>query len=272
MHRVPLILFLSILMGCASSSSTRPHNFKQESSRSVFLPSEETETKMGHATDALIQQEFVLLDDSEIGLRVDAITGRLLERVEERKIDYRFHVLNHNDLNAFSAPGGYVYITYGLLRLAESEEEVAAILAHEIAHVENRHQMKSYRSAQTAQLLLNAAAIGLSLSTGGDASSHARQLGPLGALIVLNTFSRFQETEADDDALYLLRRAGYNPSGLWTILERIYEEKEKGKWQENVPSIFLTHPPTLARIKRIRDKTQTEEPPPRLTVDEKNKG
>lgn len=257
------------MAGCATTDGREA---TQGQSRSVFLPSEESEIKMGHATDALIQQEFVLLDDSELGQRVKAIGDRLLGSMERRKIDYRFRILNHNDLNALSAPGGYIYITYGMLRLAESEEEVAAILAHEIAHVENRHHMQSYRSVQTAQLLLNAASIGLSLSVGGDTSSYIRQLGPLGVLIVINTFSRVQETEADDDALYLLRRAGYNPGGLWTILERIYKEKEKGKWSEHIPSIFLTHPPNPARIKRIRDRIQAGEPLSRVTVHEKLKG
>lgn len=215
---------------------------------------------MGNAVDAVVQQQFVLLDDDEVGRRVSAIGNRLLASAQGRDIPYRFRVINHNDLNAFSGPGGYVYVTYGMLRLAQNEDEVAAVIAHEIAHVAKRHQMKFYRTTQTSQLILNAASIGLSLSQGENAGSWIDQYGPFAALIINNTFSRQQEYEADDGALYLLNQAEYDRHSFVTILRRMYEEKEREKEGEYVPSIFLTHPPTLDRIRRIENKIKSQTP------------
>ncbi len=229
---------------------------EEKAGQSVLLPQTETEVKMGYAVDAYVQQNFVFLDDETLQQRIDEMGHRLLQATPSRNIAYRFRVINHNDLNAFSVPGGFIYITYGMLRLAQTENEVAGLLAHEIAHVEHRHHMKNHRSCQALSAVLNSTVLGLSMmgGTAGNGTQYASNLGPLAALVTLNTFRRSQETQADDYAVFLMEKAGFNPHGLSQILRRIYLEKDRKDELAELPSIFMTHPPNPSRIDRIENK------------------
>lgn len=255
-----VMLSVGMFSGCVSTNN--PTSALTESewqatkhSGKALLPSTESELKIGYAVDAYVQQNFVLLDDSQMTEKIREIQGKLLNAAPARNIAYRIRVLNHNDLNAFSAPGGFVYITYGMLRLMQTENEVAAILAHEIAHVEFRHQMKSYRGQQTAAVFLTGLSLGANfMGSQNGIAGYAQTLGPLGALISLNTFSRAQETQADDYAVRLLVKSGYDPHGLSQALRRIYLEKERIGEGSKLPTIFMTHPATSDRIAYIEQR------------------
>ncbi len=266
-----------IFSGCAGTNYTTKNisevNWQgAKTTRLALLPNVKNEVQMGYGVDAFVQQNFVLLDDPQLTQKLNQIGNRLLSSSNKRGIAYRFKIVNHNDLNAFSAPGGFVYITYGLLRLAQKEDEVAGILAHEIAHVEFRHQMKVLRTQQAAALLLGGASLGLN-AFGGQTSARALEtVGPIAMLVSLNTFSRTQETQADDYAIYLMIHAGYDPKSLAQILRRLYLEKDRKGELSKLPSIFVSHPPTPERIQRITSKTEqigTQNPiaKPYLAVD-----
>lgn len=223
--------------------------------KSWILPATENEIKIGNAVDAFAQQRFVMLDAPDIQAEIEVLGQKLLSASGSRPVPYRFKVININDINAFSAPGGFIYMMYGMLQLAQTKDEIAAVVAHEIAHVELRHHMKSYRSQQAVQLMMTASMVTLIVTGNDDIAKLVRQVGPIGAMIGLNTFSRSQEYAADDYAFLLLMRSGYDLRGFPEIFRRMERKRlESERNHTSMPTLFLTHPSLEARIRRLEKK------------------
>ncbi|MFH1940069.1 MAG: M48 family metallopeptidase, partial [bacterium] len=146
--------------------------------------------------------------------------------------------------NAFSIPGGYVYVTYDLFDYIQSDDELAGILAHEIAHVIHNHALKQTRDNTKFTLLTILAVL---LTREPDVGV----LGKLTTITLLNQYSREYEEEADLTATNLLIKAGYNPVGFLTFLERLYT-REMFK-PEIYLGIFQTHPETEDRINYVKN-------------------
>lgn len=153
-------------------------------------------------------------DDIEIGAYVAEIGGRLVKNSELPNQEFRFTVLNSPDVNAFALPGGYVYVTRGLLALANSEAEFAGVLAHEIGHVTARHAAQRYNRAIATSL--GTAILGAIVQ-----SSGVDQLAQLGGELYLKGFSREQEFQADTLGVRYMSRAGYNPEAQASFLRSL---------------------------------------------------
>jgi len=167
---------------------------------------------------------------------------------------FTFTVLDSPVVNAFALPGGYVYVTRGLLALAEDEAEVAAVLAHEIGHVAARHAAERQQAALGAQLGAAAATILGAVLLGDKAADLVAQLAGLGASAWLAGYSREQEREADRLAVRYLVRAGYDPAALARILSAL--EAWDGLRADlgeaggaKVPEFLSTHPRTPERVR-----------------------
>jgi len=164
---------------------------------------------------------------------------------------WHFGIMDTDEINAFAAPGGFVLISRGLLRCCPNEEAVAAVLAHEIAHVQHRHGLRAIRTgrwsgaAQTA-FIESARTLG-SAEVAALTSAMEDSIGDITDTLVNSGFSRRQEREADQSAITIMQRAGYNPRGLLLMLE------EMGKRLPDYPGGFgATHPSPVDRIRDIR--------------------
>lgn len=157
---------------------------------------------------------------------------------------FHFRILKVDGPNAFSIPGGYIYVTYDLFDHIQSDDELAGILAHEIAHIVHNHALKQTRD-NTKYSLLTILAV---LLTG---EPDVALLGKLTTITFLNQYRREYEEEADLTAAALLIRTGYNPVGFLTFLERLYTS-EMFKPELNL-GIFQTHPDTENRINYVKD-------------------
>lgn len=174
---------------------------------------------------------------------LDALTGRLVASVA---VPYHLQVSVRNStlVNAFALPGGRVVLLGGLLRSAQSPEEVAGVLAHELTHVLKRHATRNMIAQQGISLLLEAI-------TGGGFG------GSVGTALATLSYSRAAEEEADAGAVQLLERAGISTEGLATFFERLskeeasHESKDKGM-SFTVPNYLRTHPATEQRIAAVR--------------------
>ena len=177
------------------------------------------------APDRQAQHPQVLLqfggayDDPELQAYVTR-TGRQLVAVSELpKEEFTFTVLDSDVINAFALPGGYVYITRGLLALADDEAELAGVMAHEIGHVTARHSAQRYSRGALAQ---GGVAIGTILAGvlgGGAAAQLAQQAGGAGAQAYLAGYSRDQEFQADELGVRYLARGGYDPAAMSSFLD-----------------------------------------------------
>jgi predicted Zn-dependent protease len=198
---------------------------------------------------------FSIRDDIEIGRRsayeiehryrvyydprVDSIGRRLASRSSMPGLPWQFRVIDRRDVNAFALPGGYVYVTSGLLRAVRNDSELAGVLAHEITHVTLRHGTNQASKIILAQMPLQI----LSSALGGGAAGALARLGiSFGLNSLFLHYSRDAETQADIGAVQLMSRAGYNPYGLESFLSRL-----KGSGVE----FFSDHPNPSHRVERI---------------------
>lgn len=203
------------------------------------------EQKLGKKLSEDIEKKHDLVEDSQKNLLIRQIGNKLAKVSELKGMNYHFKILNIEGPNAFSIPGGYVYVTYDLFDFIQSDDELAGILAHEIAHVIHNHALKQTRD-NTKFTLLTILAV---LLTG---EPDVGVLGKLTTITLLNQYSREYEEEADLTAMDLLIKTGYNPVGFLTFLERLYA-REMFKPEVNL-GIFQTHPETENRINYVKDK------------------
>jgi Zn-dependent protease with chaperone function len=208
------------------------------------------EQKLGKKLSENIEKKYEVVEDLNQNSLITEIGNKLAKVSELKGMNYHFKILNIEGPNAFSIPGGYIYVTYDLFDYIQSDEELAGILAHEIAHVIHNHALKQTRDNTKFTLLT---ILGV-LLTG---EPNVAVLGKLTTITFLNQYSREYEEEADLTAINLLIKAGYNPVGFLTFLERLYA-REMFKPEVNL-GIFQTHPETENRINYVKDKLKERE-------------
>ena len=209
----------------------------------------ETEARLGYQEHQKIVPQFGgAYADPAIDAYVTGI-GNLLARTSEiPDLKFTFTVLDTPMVNAFALPGGYVYITRGLLALADNEAEVAGVLAHEIGHVTARHSAERYGQTMAANIL----GLGLGILLGGPVTD----LYGAAAGVALRSYSREQEYESDLLGVRYMSRAGYDPGAMATFLTRLLahgrlEAELRGQpGKADAFDIMQTHPRTAERIER----------------------
>lgn len=189
-------------------------------------------------------------EDARDAAYVSAVGAELTPHVRRTRMPYQFHVVESADVNAFALPGGQIYVLRGMLSFLTSEAELAAILGHEIAHVDLQHCVERYQYQQA----LNKAGVG-ELSLPLD----------LARMLVVIGYSQFQELEADDEGARLAVQAGYDPAAAEAVFARLESRwggvsrpqattpgGEIGQAMEQALSdYFSTHPRTAERTKRM---------------------
>src|SRR3546814_2090788 len=236
------LLLLPLRAACATAPGT---------GRTIFTGglSEEGEADLGRQEHPKVLALYGgSYDDAELNRYVSSIGNFLVQTSERPDLKFTFTILDTPVVNAFALPGGYVYITRGLLALATSEAEVAGVLGHEIGHVTARHTAERYGQTMAA----NIAGIGLGVLLGGPA---ARAGGTPGALLV-RSYSREQEFEADMLGGRYLARAGYDTGAMAGFLSQLQAHSQLEAALAGQPekadsfSITQTHPRTADRIER----------------------
>ncbi|MEE8248105.1 MAG: M48 family metalloprotease [Alphaproteobacteria bacterium] len=211
----------------------------------------EQEVEVGRQEHPKVVAEFGgVYDDPELGGYVAMIGGALVANSEQPRYAFTFTILNSPVINAFALPGGYVYVTRGLMALANSEAELAGVLAHEIGHVTARHPAQRYSRGVIANL-------GVTLLGILTDNPQVNQVAQIGGGLYLMRFSREEEYESDLLGVGYLSRTGYNPWGQARFLESLGAEHElaqklageegRGLYELD---FFSTHPRTSERVAR----------------------
>lgn len=212
-------------------------------------PSEEL--RLGAQLHQRLVAESALLDDRVVTGYVNEIGRSLLRAAPDAGFDYRFFVVVSDEINAFAGPGGYVYVNSGTLLAARNPAELAGVLAHEIAHVELRHVSDNVARQRAAVVARQAGVVAAGVAAGPAAASAASLLGGVASLAALNSFGREAEREADELAIEILPRAGYDPAGLLTFFETM-QESTRREGASAPPSFLSSHPATGERIAEVR--------------------
>jgi len=210
------------------------------------LLNERDELKLGAQLHREVTKKFNLTDT---GLeRVERIGQRCARASLRPNLTYKFHVIQSREINGFSLPGGHVYITTALLRLA-NDNELASVLAHEVGHVVARHSLKTLKKSKEYDDIANSLG-----DLTGVAGSVARDLGvALGQMVgagLLTVHSRDEEREADFLGVRAMPGAGFDPQGMITMFQKLQRIEEENA--DLLGSLFSDHPDAVERIDNTR--------------------
>ncbi|MCX6552017.1 MAG: M48 family metalloprotease [Acidobacteria bacterium] len=238
-------LLLAVLALPIGACATNPVTGKNEFS----LMTEAQEIQIGRDGDKELRAEMGVYDDAALQQYVEDVGMRLAQSSQRPNLPWHFAVVDVPDVNAFALPGGYVYITRGLLAYLGTEAEMAGVLGHEIGHVTARHAAQGYTRQIT---MLGSAAL---LSVLYPKAAPYAMAGAVGLSVLFLKYDRNQELQADRLGTEYSANVGWSPEGMEGVLQAISRlEGTTGKG--GVPNWLLTHPPTPDRIEKVDPSVQ----------------
>jgi predicted Zn-dependent protease len=261
MKKVGFLLLSSLavilVMLISSCATTGPGGQKD-----LILISTSQEISIGQEMDRQVRSSETVLADSawqeyitEIGQRIVAVSDR-------SDLPFQFVVIESDQVNAFAAPGGYVYFYTGLLREMNQEAELAAVMAHEISHVVGRHGIKRMQS-------IMGAAVVFQLALGGQ-SQDIQNLAGAALGIAMSGYSRSQENEADEFGTIYMARAGWDPRGMvamFNVLQSLHGERDLSFFE----MLSSSHPAIDDRINSVSSQISAMQPLPRSLLMDSNR-
>jgi len=213
------------------------------------------ERELGERFDHLVRSSMAVVEDPEIVVYVTSLVQRIAAHMPPQPWPVKVGVLRQNALNAFAGPAGHMFVFTGLIAYMENEDELAAVIAHELAHISQRHIAKRIEKAQIVSLaaILGTLAGVFLGSEGGQALAYGSQAASQTAML---KYSREDEREADDVGYQYLMAAGYSPEGM----VRSFDILRRKQWimGSNFPGYLSTHPGLSERIGYLEDRMATE--------------
>jgi predicted Zn-dependent protease len=244
-----LIVLALGVTGCAVNPAT--------GQRQLMLVSESQEIQMGQQSDPAVVAQYGLYPDEGLQTYIAGLGARLAARSERPELPWTFRLVDDPVINAFALPGGFIYVTRGILAYFNSEAELASVMGHEIGHVTARHSAHQMSQQQIAQVGLIAGVVFLP----EDWSNLALGVGGAGLQLLFLKFSRDDESQADDLGMRYLVRADYDARempGVYAMLARVSSAGSSGSaGAARMPEWLSTHPDPLNREQRMLQHLDT---------------
>lgn len=213
------------------------------------LVSVNDEIALGRQAQQQVRQEVPAVRDRTVSSYVSTLGRRIAARADGPRYPYSFDVANYREINAFALPGGPVWVHRGLIDAARNEAQLAGVIAHEVAHIANRHAAEQLTRGTFANV-----GLGLLASLLGDGT--AAQITKLGAgfaaQATMMKFGRDHEREADLKALRYMKTAGYDPRGMVEFLQVL--RQQQGRDPGSVRTFFSSHPAPAERVRRLEQE------------------
>ena len=227
----------------------------------------EDESRLGRMVMREIRETGALLEDPEVGEYIQTLGLRLSSLAQDGNRDFNFFVIRDPSINAFALPGGFVGIHSGLLLETRSESELAGVLAHEVAHVTQRHIARSLEAQSRTNIVSTAAVLAAILIGAVGGGSSDATMGAITAAQNMSAqarinFTRENEYEADRIGIGVLANAGYDPNAMPAFFDTMFRRTQLGP--DRVPELLRTHPVTSARIAESKDRA-LQYPPVNVT-------
>ncbi len=237
----PAILTLGLFSGCARNLVTKHHQLK--------LVSEKTEIEIGRKAKEDIVKEYGTFKDLDWQIYIDQV-GQKLARVSDRpNLHYDFTIVDSNEINAFAVPGGFVFITRGILGEIADEAELSVVLGHEITHVAAWHGIEMLQRAGLLSTLTALGAIGGMVAGAGQAAIAIAQAAGVYENLYLLGYGRSNEYEADQHGIYYAAKAGYDPEAALTFFHRLDAIEKEEMAGQHISPYWSSHPSTQDRLK-----------------------
>jgi beta-barrel assembly-enhancing protease len=220
------------------------------------------ENKLAEQFMEMIQEQQIILDDPVASHLIDSVGHHILSRLPAQPFNYSFYTIDDDTFNAFASPGANIFIHRGLITALSSTDELAGILAHEIAHAASRHVSQSIDRSKLVGIGTMAGVLAGILvgSAGGGDAGQALTVGSMAAgQSSMLAFTRENETEADQKAFSILKQTCYSPHGLLDSLNKLRAADFRGI--EGIPDYFKTHPGTGTRIAHLAGLLADYTPP-----------
>lgn len=242
MVRSIVILFcVLVLSGCVPE-----YNIATRQEELLYY-STDKEVRIGRAIAQKIKKDFEFTQDPLVQHRVETIGKKIVAVCDRQDISYYFFVLDDDEMNAFALPGGYIYLNKGLVDRADNDDEIAAVLAHEVSHVVARHSVKKLQAVMGYSfmrfLMSNVPVKGTgSVLTGAD----------IAFMEILSGYSREDELLADQLGTRYLRSAGYNPRAMFSLLSKLQEYHRRQPLRQK--AYFKSHPYVPDRVRIVKQE------------------
>jgi predicted Zn-dependent protease len=236
------LLVLVTAAACATNPATGQRQFN--------LMSEAQELQLGQESDLQVRHEMGVYDDPELQRYVESVGVRMAQSSQRPNLPWHFTIVDSPAVNAFALPGGYIYITRGILAYLNDESQMAGVLGHEIGHVTARHAAQQYSKATAAQLGLGLGAIfsPYARAAGGAASG--------GLQLLFLKHGREDELQADRLGAEYEAKNGWDPEGMQNMLRTLARIDEQSD-RRGTPNYLATHPASADRVQRIDETVAT---------------
>jgi predicted Zn-dependent protease len=254
-RRRALILGLAFALACAKDGGRAASPFSK-----LVEVTPAQERQMGAQLDRVVRENLTLIDDPFVLATVNEIGQSLVRQVEPQPFVYRFRVVVDPTLNAFAGPAGYIFFHTGMILAAGSLDELAGVMAHEIAHAKRSHVARSIEKATVPDLLAKILGVGVAVAADEPGALIAAE--GLSRSLQL-AYTREFEAEADEVGVAFLVRAGYDPMGMATFFERLAAEKQPELGFE-VPPYLQSHPQVESRAAAAIERARTTTVPGRV--------
>jgi predicted Zn-dependent protease len=237
------VLFVVSLAGCATNPAT--------GRRQLMLMSEQEEIQIGRQSHAEITQTMGLYDDPDLQAYVRSIGEKLAAASHRPDLPWSFAVVDEPAVNAFAVPGGFIYLTRGILPFLGDEAQLAGVMGHEVGHVDARHSAQAYSRQLGAGLGLAIAGILV------PETQPFQQLAGAGLGVLFLSYGREAELESDRLGVGYASRAGWDPRGVSGMLTTLARLDEANGSTRGIPNWALTHPPAADRVTRVQEAVAT---------------
>ncbi len=234
-----ILLFCFSLFGCSTEYNLAT---KQEE---VFFYSTEKEVKMGESIAKQAEAELKFVEDPLIQKRVEDIGRKIVAVCDRKDIDYHFYVLEDEEVNAFSLPGGFVYVNKGLVERVANDDELACVIGHEVGHIVARHSIKKLQAVMGYSILKLLTMAAPQAAQGGNAADVA-------FVSIMSGYGREDELLADQLGTRYAKAVGYNPRAMIAFLKKLEDVERRRPLQEK--SYFKTHPYAPDRVRVVKQE------------------
>jgi len=236
-----IILLIPAFLSSCVTTEYNPATERED----IMLVSTEKEIEIGRNIAEGIKRnpEIVLDPDPLMTERVIKIGERVAEVSERKEVRYTFHVIDKDEVNAFALPGGYIFIFKGLMNKIESDDELAAVIAHEIGHIVARHSIKRLQGELGYTILQ------IFIASTGRSSRDIRDINTAFGHLIMS-YSREDEALADRIAVRYLKKAGFNPEAMITFLKKLQQVNKEAPIRPY--SYYRSHPYIADRIRMIK--------------------